>query len=65
MRDFAEEEGTTFTVLLDEQAKAARAYEVRGIPASFFIDREGVIRIRHKGPLDEMVIERYAEQLLK
>jgi len=52
---YAKAMGLTFTVASDEGA-AAGAYRVVGIPTSFFIDRQGVIRIRHQGvlTLDEM-----------
>jgi peroxiredoxin len=40
-----------FSVLLDEneQSSVADAYQVDGIPASFFIDKNGVIREIHVG----------------
>jgi peroxiredoxin len=41
---FMESAGFTFTVLLDKQAAVAQKYNVTGIPATFFIDREGVIQ---------------------
>ena len=59
------ENGLTFATLLDERSDTARIYQVRGIPTTFFIDREGVIRIRHSGPLDEARIREYAELLLR
>jgi peroxiredoxin len=47
----------TFPILLDQRSEAARTYLVRGIPSTFFIDREGVIQAVHKGPLDQATIE--------
>jgi thiol-disulfide isomerase/thioredoxin len=41
---FMESAGFTFTVMLDKQATVAQKYNVTGIPATFFIDREGVIQ---------------------
>jgi len=41
---FMESAGFSFTVLLDKQAAVARRYNVTGIPATFFIDKEGVIQ---------------------
>ena len=61
---YAEELGMTFPTLLDEDGAVAREYRVRGIPTSLFIDREGVIQIRHTGPLDESLIGKYLEQIL-
>ena len=64
MRSFAEAQGLTFTILLDQGSIAARDFLVRGIPSSFFIDRNGVIQVRHSGPLEEAVIDEYVQQLL-
>jgi len=56
---FVEKQGLTFTTLLDEQASFARAYKVSGIPATFFIDRDGVIRDHHIGPMSAELIANY------
>jgi peroxiredoxin len=60
---YAREQGLTFAILLDSDSTAAAIYRVRGIPTSFFIDREGVVHARHTGALDEALIDRYVEQL--
>ena len=62
MKAFAEERALTFTILLDETTRATQAYQVRGIPTSFLIDPDGVIRVRHTGPLDKALIDEYIEQ---
>ena len=41
---FMIENGFSFPVLLDTQRGISRVYNVRGIPTTFFIDRDGVIR---------------------
>ncbi len=64
LQAFAQERKLTFPILLDQNAAVARKYGVRGIPASFFIDREGVIRVQHIGPLSESSIARYLDQIL-
>lgn len=61
--DFVTRNGLTFRNLLDLTADTARAYRVSGIPASFFIDGEGVIGATHIGPLKEELIARYLERL--
>jgi peroxiredoxin len=60
-----EDQGLTFTILLDEASNAARAYQVRGIPSTLFIDQNGVIQVRHTGPMDEALIDQYVEMLLQ
>ena len=41
---FTEEYGVTYTVLLDPQMRGMDSYQVLGLPATFLIDREGVLR---------------------
>jgi len=36
---------------LDEDGSVTRAYGVRALPASFLVDRQGVLRDQHLGPL--------------
>jgi peroxiredoxin len=43
-RAFMDDFGFGFRVLLDSDTKTAAAYNIRGIPTTFFIDRDGVIR---------------------
>lgn len=59
VRSFAEDEGLTFTILLDEDGDVQSQYRVSAIPISYFIDAEGVIQAVHLGGLDESQISRY------
>ncbi len=42
-RDFVEELGLEYTVLLDANGEALNAYNVRGLPTTIIIDREGQV----------------------
>ena len=48
--EFARNLGIAFPVAFDAKGDAARLYGVQGLPATFFIDREGVVRARSLGP---------------
>ncbi len=61
---FAQEHGLTFPILLDVNGAVAQKYRVRGVPTSFFINRQGVIEVQYTGPLDESLIEKYLGQIL-
>ena len=37
--------------IVGEKMDVAKLYRVRGAPTTYFIDRDGVIRQRHVGPL--------------
>lgn len=64
MQAFAQEQGLTFPILLDENGDVAQRYRVPGVPTSFFINREGMIEARHTGPLNESLIREYLDQIL-
>ena len=63
---FVEKNGYTFPVLLAD-GKVETAYQVRGIPVVYLIDRTGVIRYHKEGfsPGSEKDFERWVEELLK
>jgi peroxiredoxin len=43
-QDYVTSRGLTFPVLLDRQGKAAQMYGLPGVPITFFIDSEGVMK---------------------
>jgi len=56
---FAHELNLTFLVLLDPGAMVNDLYRVRGLPTSFVVDREGVIRQLHIGLMTEEQLDGY------
>jgi len=62
---FVDEFGLTFPVALDRDGEASRAYQLRALPTTFFIDRSGVIRtVVLGGPMSETTIQTIVEELL-
>lgn len=55
---FMEEFGMTFTVAIDSSGAVGRLYRVSGIPASFFVDRSGIVREIIVGSLTAADLER-------
>jgi peroxiredoxin len=47
---FMEDNGLSFTVLLDTQASLAQDYNIYGIPVTYLIDKNGIIIDRKLGP---------------
>jgi cytochrome c biogenesis protein CcmG, thiol:disulfide interchange protein DsbE len=48
---------TTFPLVLDIQLEASKAYQVRALPTTFFVDAEGRIRdVKVGGPLDSAAL---------
>ena len=63
---FVQENGLTFPLLLDETGEVAQLYELRSLPSSFFIDREGVIQeVVIGGPMSEALLRTRIESLLE
>jgi DsbE subfamily thiol:disulfide oxidoreductase len=48
---FVDELGLTFTIAFDVTGSVAQTYGVLGLPATFFIDRDGILRSRSYGPV--------------
>lgn len=67
-RDFIEEEGYDFPVVLIENTKegltAMQDYEVRGIPLNVFLDSEGVIAYSVPGMMEEEQLRGVLKELV-
>jgi cytochrome c biogenesis protein CcmG/thiol:disulfide interchange protein DsbE len=63
---FIEEYKLTFPILFDETGDLARAYQLRSLPSSYFIDRDGEIReVVIGGPMAEALLRTRVEEILK
>lgn len=57
---FVEDYGLTFPIAYDVTRDVANAYGVRGLPATFIIDADGILRSRTYGP---MLLDRFEEYI--
>lgn len=64
IRNYIEQKGYTFPVLVDDAAIAADAYDIRAIPASFIVDKDGNIQYIHRGEIDSQTLKDVVEPLL-
>ena len=64
VKAFVEENGYTFPVYYDTQGSAAGAYGIYGIPATAFIDAEGMFVIGYRGPMSEELLKEEIDSLL-
>lgn len=63
---FVIEQGLTFPILLDESGDMANAYQLRSLPSSYFIGRDGVINeVVIGGPMAEALLRTRVEEILK
>ena len=62
---FIQELGLTFPVPLDRTGTVSRQYQLRALPSTFFVDREGIIRkVIICGPMGEATIQTAVEEIL-
>ncbi len=63
---FVNQNRLTFPILLDSEGVVSQSYQLRSLPTSFFIDREGVIRdVIVGGPMSEALLRIRIENLLE
>lgn len=63
---FVQENGLTFPILIDQTGEVARKYELRSLPSSFFIDRDGIIQeVVIGGPMAEALLRTRIESLFE
>ena len=61
VRGFAGEFGMEFPIVIDRTGQVAESWRIggpiEGIPSSYFVDADGVVRARHYGPMSAEDIE--------
>jgi cytochrome c biogenesis protein CcmG/thiol:disulfide interchange protein DsbE len=63
---FVESQGLTYPILLDETGDMAKAYQLKSLPSSYFIDRDGTINeVVIGGPMAEALLRTRIEDILK
>ena len=63
---FVEEHNLTFPILLDNTGDSADQYQLRSLPSSFFIGRDGIIQeVVIGGPMAETLLRTRIENILK
>ncbi len=63
---FAQENGLTFPILIETTGEVAGKYELRSLPSSFFIDRQGIIQeVVIGGPMSEALLRTRIESILQ
>ena len=63
---FVNEQQLTFPILLDETGQMAKAYQLRSLPSSYFIRRDGIIyEVVIGGPMSEALLRTRIEDILE
>jgi cytochrome c biogenesis protein CcmG/thiol:disulfide interchange protein DsbE len=62
---FLKQRGTAYPTVVDDRGKTAIAYGVGGVPESYFIDANGVIRAKFAGPMSGDIIQANLQKVLR
>jgi len=61
--DFVAEMGATFPIVLDQDGKVSESYQIRGLPTTIFVDRDGIVNEVFTGPINKAYIEAKLNEL--
>lgn len=62
--DFLHQLGITYPVVRDPDLRAVTTYKITDTPTTFILDRQGVIRYKHVGPIDRTTLQQDVSALL-
>ncbi|QRK05747.1 redoxin domain-containing protein [Archangium violaceum] len=62
-RRFLSQMGASFPQLVDPNSQVAVDYGVAGVPETYFIDAQGIIRGKHVGPIDPESLANWLKEL--
>jgi len=63
IQDFVSPLNITYPILLDKEGLVSRQYKVIQLPNTYFIDRQGILRIRHIGFLSSDQFQEYLDRV--
>ncbi|MDE2118346.1 MAG: TlpA family protein disulfide reductase [Betaproteobacteria bacterium] len=61
---FIKKIGVSYPALLDETSAIARLYDVVGLPTTYFVGADGIVKSKVVGEADETVFDKLAGELL-
>jgi len=62
---FLEQRGSSYPTVVDEAGKTAIAYGVGGVPETFFIDANGVIKAKYAGPMSPDILQENLQKAMQ
>lgn len=62
---FLQQRGSSYPTVVDDAGKTAIAYGVGGVPETYFLDANGVIRAKYNGPMDSDVLRENLEKVMR
>lgn len=62
--DYLDELGRGYPVVMDDRSRAAIGFGVRGVPETFFIDRDGIVAAKVAGPVDYAILSATIDRII-
>ena len=62
---FLQQRGEGYPTVVDDAGKTAIAYGVGGVPETFFIDANGVIKAKYSGPMSTDILQENLQKVLQ
>lgn len=62
---FLNQRGSSYPTVVDEAGKTAIAYGVGGVPETYFVDANGVIRAKYAGPMSPDILQAHLQKAMK
>ncbi len=62
-QQFAQQEGMTYSLVLDDNQRVATLYNLTATPTSYFLDRQGIIRSMVVGPVDDATLQQKVAEI--
>jgi cytochrome c biogenesis protein CcmG, thiol:disulfide interchange protein DsbE len=64
VRQFVDQVGVSYPILLDADQSVAHRYNIGGLPTTFFIDNNGVIRYMRLGEMNQITLAEAVAQII-
>jgi cytochrome c biogenesis protein CcmG/thiol:disulfide interchange protein DsbE len=61
---FLNQRGSSYPTVVDEAGKTAIAYGVGGVPETYFVDANGVIRAKYAGPMSPDILREHLQKAM-
>ncbi|WML44481.1 TlpA disulfide reductase family protein [Neobacillus sp. PS3-40] len=63
VKGFADKNGITFPILLDEDDSVNGMYQILSIPTTYFIDRNGIIQNKYTGSMKLDMMKKFTDEI--
>ena len=63
VKEFVKMNEITFPILLDSDGRIQETYRIIGLPTTYFVDENKILRAQHIGALDEILINGYGNMI--